>query len=234
MTAPGRTNTLAAYLARGGDAWVVGGAAGYASTIAYNRIDNDVPGTTVFSTTPVPTELGPSRFLFDHAHWQSEFRSSTSTFLHLDRIAVAHAPGAADYSLLPSTMGLRSAATDPLPPYRTAANFYNNTVAGLEFLSAANTILEAGATSPRHDALVPVLDTLLVGRGGGIPTAMTPAPMLTYYHGAEGGAVLFSGFDLWSWHRADCAALVDGVLQGIWHLEKAAPPAVTAMRAASR
>ena len=233
MSAPGRTNTLAAYLARGGDAWVVGGAAGYASTIAYNRSDNDVSGATVFSSAPPRTELAPSRFLFDHAHWQSEFRSGTSTFLHLDRIAVARGPGAPDYSLLPATMGMRSAATDPLPPYRFASSFYN-TVAGLEFLSMANTILEDVATSPRQDALVPVLDTLMVGRGSGIPTAMTPAPTMTYYHGAEGGAVLFSGFDLWSWRRADCAALVDGVLQGIWHLQKAAPPAVTATAASSR
>ena len=45
-------------------------------------------------------------------------------------------------------------------------------------------------------------------------------PVMTHYRGRECGPVVFSGFDCWTWSRADCASLVDAVLQGIWQLQR--------------
>jgi hypothetical protein len=43
---------------------------------------------------------------------------------------------------------------------------------------------------------------------------------------------MFSGFDIWSFTRSDCQALVDFVLQDVWGLGRSAPvpPAHAAAR----
>jgi hypothetical protein len=43
---------------------------------------------------------------------------------------------------------------------------------------------------------------------------------MTCYHGRENGSLIFSGFDLWTFRRAQSAQLVDAVLQGMWHLHR--------------
>ncbi len=55
---------------------------------------------------------------------------------------------------------------------------------------------------------------------------------MTHYHGAECGSVVFTGFDLWTWARADCRQLVDAVLQGAWGLQRSAEPATRTRGAA--
>jgi hypothetical protein len=47
---------------------------------------------------------------------------------------------------------------------------------------------------------------------------------MTYYHGAEGGTLMFSGFDLWSFTRPDLITLTDFVLQQVWGLSRAPAP----------
>jgi hypothetical protein len=45
-----------------------------------------------------------------------------------------------------------------------------------------------------------------------------PAPIMTWYHGAEANRFVFSGFAPWVFHRDDVIALTDFVLQDLWGL----------------
>ena len=73
------------------------------------------------------------------------------------------------------------------------------------------------------------LDTLYDVSGGNL--LLSPAPVMTYYHGLENPTVLFSGFDLWSWTRSDAQALVDFVLRDVWGLAPAGPRTAAARSA---
>lgn len=136
--------------------------------------------------------------------------------------------GAPQYASLPDGLHFKSAATDPPWPFRgSVIDIYRR--ADLEYLSAPNTIVEDVQPSPHHQVLVPVLDTLMVATGSPLPLPDSqPAvsrqvnPVMTYYHGPDCGPVVFSGFNLWTWTRADCVQLVDAVLQGIWGLTRTA------------
>jgi hypothetical protein len=44
-----------------------------------------------------------------------------------------------------------------------------------------------------------------------------------YYHGRDNAPFVFTGFDIWSWSRADCQSLVDFVLSDIWGLARNGP-----------
>jgi hypothetical protein len=57
---------------------------------------------------------------------------------------------------------------------------------------------------------------------------------MTYYHGSEGGPVVFSGFPIWFFQRSQCQALADFVLQDIWGLSRSSAPATTAAFRAHR
>ena len=65
-----------------------------------------------------------------------------------------------------------------------------------------------------------VLDSFYVVQGSGVPFG-TGNFAMTRYHGSQHGEVVWSGFDIWSFQRAQCIALVDGVLQGMWGLPRA-------------
>jgi hypothetical protein len=225
MTMPGRQNTLASYLAQGGKAWVLGGGAGYASTISWNRTANDVPVVTFSSALG---ELAPGRFMFDAPHWRSEFRTPSIPFPFIEKppFPIAEYHPAPRYELFPETLQPRSSATDPVPPLRNAGTFYPITLA-LEHLTQPNEILEDQVPSEPVTRLESKLDTIYVGRGPALPPSDPNAaitrhvtPLMTYYHGNESGSVMFSGFDVWSFRRAQCVMLVDGVLQGVWRLTK--------------
>jgi hypothetical protein len=43
---------------------------------------------------------------------------------------------------------------------------------------------------------------------------------MTLYRGSECGEVIMTGVDIWSWSRSSCMGLVDGVLQGVWGLQR--------------
>ena len=231
MSCPNRMNTLAAWVECGGRLWAMGGGVGNATNAPWdNPINNNDPHGRVYSSVGSRPDLTTGRFMYDLAHWRSEFRSYAPY-----PAAVTRAPFAgtgrcqADgYALLPALLRPKSAATDPIPPLRSASDFYDRTRdVSLEFLSLPDTIIEDRCPSPRHRTAIQVLDTLMVASGAFLPqTGSNPAvdrivnPVMTHYHGRDCGPVVFSGFDCWSWSRADCARLVDAVLQGIWHLPR--------------
>ena len=71
MHSPGRVNSLAQYVEGGGSLWLLGSGGGLASMISWNRTGNDQP-TITFSN--LYGELVEGRFMYDFAHWRSEFR----------------------------------------------------------------------------------------------------------------------------------------------------------------
>jgi hypothetical protein len=166
--------------------------------------------------------------MYEIPHWQSEFKVLTGQSIRIRRTPFPigrHWPGR-DYALLPEELAIRSQATDPVPPLRTAADFYAPYLS-LEFLSRpGGTVLDCGPF-PGREWLRPRLDTLLVATGGMLPAeGPDPArdhivnPVMTRI-GEGSGSVVFTGFDLWSFSRRDCARLADAVLQGMWRLNRA-------------
>ncbi|MBI5169412.1 MAG: hypothetical protein HZA61_07995 [Candidatus Eisenbacteria bacterium] len=257
MCSPGRSSPLAAYRAAGGSVWLAGGGAGYTSLIEYNapgvRANDGLYGYgyTVFSNAA--GELVPGRLMYDDAHWCSEFVCGIAvTSVNRSARAIGHwsNPGwryagtmtAPDYSRLPATLRRRSLALgDTIPPTRslTQPTYYWTTgTFATEYLTRPNAIVEDADPDPVAVSEFSALDTLYEFRGGALATQVSgerPASM-TWYHGVESPPLVFTGFPLWEWTRADCAALVDFVLHDIWGLQKAGTPsakrAATARRAA--
>jgi hypothetical protein len=235
----GRSDLLAAYVKQGGQLWIVGGAAGTASTIAWNDPTNDQwPPFNVlkFSSTAASShgpELGLGRFMYDIAHWQSGFFATQGTSSLLRSPAAKGGwPGAPDYAMLPAQLGPKTLANDPRPPFRTSQNFLNAAqFHSLEYISEPTAIVQDLDPDPGVDQPASVMDTLFVATG--VP-APQPAPSpyvpacMTYYHGSDNGAVLFSGFDLWTFTRPDLIKLTDFVLQQVWGLQRAPAPQASA------
>jgi len=246
MSAPGRMNTLAAYVHAGGEAWVAGGTsatcmqAGFNASGSRNNDGKYGPGhSPVFSYSA--GELVPGRILYDLAHWRSEMVASRPNTLPKRSSAAVggwsnpgwrysgtiHAP---DYSRLPPLMRRRSLALgDSLPATRTdATTFYSTaTWPSVEYLTEDNRVEEDFDPSPLVEDQRAALDTLYELQGGLLASAYTgrrPVAM-TYYHGVEGPRFVFTGFDLWTWSRQDVVGLVDFVLQEIWGMRRAAPQA---------
>jgi hypothetical protein len=240
MSAPGRMNTLAAYIAAGGQVWLAGGTAASCTLLPVNATgshNNDHiygPGHTVFSYTD--GELAPGRLMWDAAHWRSEMVASLPATLPKRSNAAlggwSHPSWnhggmvtAPDYSRLPAQLRRRSLALgDSLPPTRTnAASFYTTAVnPAVEYLTQPNIILEDVDPDPAVVDTRSVLDTLMELQGGALATNYTgqrPVAM-TYYHGFENPPFVFSGFDLWTWSRQDAAGLVDFVLHEIWGMNR--------------
>jgi hypothetical protein len=71
MSGPGRASTLGAYTQLGGQVWLAGGGAAYASLIQFDKPGNDVQSTKVFTNPPPQSELVAGRIMYDGAHWQS-------------------------------------------------------------------------------------------------------------------------------------------------------------------
>jgi hypothetical protein len=237
MSRPNRLSTLAAWVRGGGRLWALGGGFGNATNSPWNNLTNDDVHGPVYSSVGLRPDLTAGRFMYDFAHWWSEFHSHRPYPATVTRAPFAGAGRSQTegLALLPALLRPKSAATDPLPPLRSVSDFYVRTLdVSLEFLSLPNTILEDRNPSPRHAMEVRALDTLMVATNSYLPPpGPNPAvdrivnPVMTSYHGNECGNVVFSGFDLWSWSRADCARLVDAVLQGIWHLPRDAGAGAT-------
>jgi hypothetical protein len=222
MSQAGATNILAAYVKQGGQLWLAGGSAGAATMFPWNRRQNDYPqqGVFNFSSTPVPgypPELQLGRFMFDIVHWESGFFMTSGQTGPIRLPSAGGWPGAPDYGALPLQLGQKSIPNDPVPPFRTISGFLNDAhVHNFEYLSEPNSIIgDPGA--------VQVLDTLMVAQGvfspPSPPNPYVPACM-TYYHGADSGGLIFSGFDLWTFTRPDLITLADFVLQRAWGLER--------------
>ncbi|HEY2954834.1 MAG TPA: hypothetical protein VGK89_06265 [Candidatus Eisenbacteria bacterium] len=226
MNRPGGLNPLAAYVLQGGLVWLAGGGAATAATINFNKTSNDNAG-------PIPTltlsnaagELVPGRFVYDQAHWRSEFKQYTASVRFLRSLGRFDGrPGI--YAGLPAEMQAKTPETDPLPPNRppNPSNFYQTSF-GFEFLSAPNEIVEDLDPGPHRDPHS-TLDTLYVVKAGTLGQDQVN-PVMTYYHGGrDNPPFLLTGFDLWSFRRSQCVQLVDFVLQQLWGIPPPTGPAV--------
>ncbi|OGF13335.1 MAG: hypothetical protein A2W00_02775 [Candidatus Eisenbacteria bacterium RBG_16_71_46] len=229
MSRPLQVNSLESYLKLGGKVWLVGGGGGYAATVAYDDRSNNSPGP-VFSADR--GELAPGVLMYDFAHWRSEFTVATG-LLTVSRAAdpTGGPPGTPDYGVLPPSMRLKSAATDPLPANRTGQNpsvFYLKTFE-VEFLRKPNPTFEDLDPDPAIDDEVSMLDSLYKVTGFSVPgPAVNPQNVcMTYYRGSESPPFVFTGFNIWTFSRDDCAALADFVLQRLWGLPRRTPAAAT-------
>ena len=222
MSMPGHVNTLAEYIRGGGQVWLLGGRAGSATMALFNSPNNNGGGLTFSNAL---NELVPGRFMYDFVHWRSEFKVATvGALVNRDLGRSPSWPGAPDYNRLPMQMRNRTAANSPVPPLRTPTTYYRATV-DVEFLSQQNFIIEGG---------VSVLDSLYRVDSFQLPVSPAKRVCMTYYHGIENPPVMFSGFDIWSFARADCQALVDFVLQETWGLTRSAPAVAPVADAAGR
>jgi hypothetical protein len=222
MTAPGRFNTLGAHVKMGGKVWLMGGGGGFASTKEWD-VGGNTEGTGFSESLG---ELRPGRLMYDLARWQSEFYVRSVLF-DLRRFTGRHEfrPGDPPYTAyldeLPPRIDPKSTATDPMPPLRTRPSSFYKTVATLEFLTAENHVVENTSEDPEHPNEVSALDTLYADGGpsfGGDHRRVT----MTYYHGPTvPQGFLFSGFDVWTYRRDHCQAIVDFVMRRIWSIPKA-------------
>jgi len=237
MSNPGRSSTLAAYASAGGRLWLAGGGAALASLRRFDRVTNNSVSDFLF--TVEDGELAPGRLLHDFGHLQSAISSGRAVGTPTRSPAarggwsghgVDSRLSAPDYSRLPATLRLRAPDTDPLPPTRLASqsNLYYLQPLGYETVVAPNRIVETfdgDAPGPRRSvALDTLMDVPSLRLGG------APAPAMLYYHGRENAPFVFTGFDLWSWKREDCQALVDFVLGEVWGLPRSAPNAAATSR----
>ncbi len=213
LCGPGQTNTLGLYSRMGGRTWLMGGGFAYNSLAPYNVTSNDVGGVVFANPT---NELVPGRLMHSLAHWQSEITVKAPRRALRNAGLAPTWPGAPDYSLLPERLLERTAATDPVPPERGAGMFYLTSYTG-EVLTRPNVVAEGDPGEPA----AAVLDTLYFAYGG---NAGADLPVMTYYHGAECGPVVFSGFPLWYFQRAQVLQVADFVLQRLWGLSRAPVP----------
>lgn len=229
MSGPGRSNTLAAYVAGGGKVWMAGGGAAYASLINFDRRTNNVAGTTVFDHQL--DELAIGRVLYDYGHLRSQISVTLASAAPVPATGAhggwsGHGPrrdvNAPDYSRLPA-FHLRTPESDALPPTRTSAqvSLFYPANADHEYISAPNSIVEDFALAGGPADLQSTLDTLYTSTATTI--TVSEAPTMVYYHGLENEPFVFTGFSLWHWSRSECQALVDFVLQDIWGMPKGLP-----------
>jgi hypothetical protein len=224
MSGPGRVNAFAAYVCGGGSVWLAGGGIAYASQIPWDDVNNNLEGT-VFSKKSPRHELEPGRFMYDLAAWQSEIRvirgtASVSRFTGRFGDSASTAGPGSPYASIPASLDAKSPGTDPLPPFRTGSDFYQQQF-DLEFLQLENQIIEDVDPGEATD-LQSTLDSLFVAQGPALPTDVSPICM-TYYHGPSHAPVVFSGINFWSFQGSQCQGLVNFVLQNLWHLPPVAP-----------
>jgi hypothetical protein len=210
LSEPGIQNPLVTWMQQGGRLWLMGGGASYATLTDYS-VTGDL--LNVFRNSN--GELVPGRFMYSYTHWQSEVTTYRSYQARRAARAVGGWPGAPDYSLLPPVLQQKTPATDPLPPLRNSAQFYT-TLFYSEYLSKPNTILEH-LPGLSGDSLAPALDTLYETVGG---QSGTGYPVMTVYHGVGNSQVVFSGFPLWYFQRAQAIQVADFVFQRLWGLTR--------------
>jgi hypothetical protein len=246
MSGLGRQNTLATWVSQGGQLWGLGCGFGNATNLAWNKETNDLQVRT-YSALSTPPDLTPGRFMFDLAHWRSEFRVYGPAFVSYMRYdrpdpivnATSWKGGTftnpdVDYSTLPTSLQPRSPATDPIWPYRNNTEFYigNNLISGLgldlEFLSAELYMTEEipvpSPTNPDSTVERSTLDSLYLGfanyPGKMLTSGQGVNVLMTYYHGRENPPLVFSGTSIWDFRRQDCVGLVDFVLNKLWGLQR--------------
>ena len=253
MSRPNRQNTLSTWVSQGGQLWALGGGFGNATNSPWNNLNNDNNQVRTYSSVGTRPDLVAGRFMYDLAHWRSEFRTFGPVFVRYSRYdqpdpTVEYPPPPSywtggrftnpnvDYTSLPTTLQFRDPATDPIWPYRSLGDFYvgNQAYSGngvnLEYVTLENYILEQMPvpSNPDSSAETSALDTLYLAYGTSYPGQMLQYAqgvnaVMTYYHGLENAPLVFSGTDIWSYRRQDCVALVDFVLGRLWGLSRNAP-----------
>jgi hypothetical protein len=235
MSTTGRFNTLAAHAAQGGKVWLVGGGGAFATLIPWDRPNNNISGTT---WSNVEGELIPGRFMYDLAGWLSEVQVAKSTMFFVRDLGrfddgatyPPNDPGLPqpDFSGLPLSLRGKTQTLDPFPPNRVGQSpgvFYKS-IYEAEFLSQPNFNLEDLDPDPDLVDERSVLDTLYKMISFSIPPTGYDNVCMTYYHGNLSERMVFTGFNVWDFTRADCVALVDFVLNELWGFTRSAPAPV--------
>jgi hypothetical protein len=229
MSSSGHFNTLATFARQGGQLWVAGGGAMFATQIEWNDPANDEQGKKIFSSrTGRNRELGPGRFMYDVAGWRSEIRYGTTTgdvtrftgrFGDTPEVSRPGSP----YASLPGVLDKKEPSTDPMPPNRTTRSDFYLTSVAVEYLSVENRVLDLVPVGDDSLVEVSALDTLYETTGPSLPGEDTNASnvVMTYYHGsAVPQGMVFSGINIWFFKRTQCQALVDFVLQELWGMQR--------------
>jgi hypothetical protein len=200
MSAPGRQNTLSTWVNQGGRLWALGGGFGGATNKPWNNSSNDINQIRTYSSVGTRPDLTSGRFMFDLAHWRSEFRTYGPVFVSFSRYdqpdpTVTEYPPPpvywkggtftnpeVDYTVLPPTLRFRDPATDPLwpdrsyPEYYVGNESYSSIGVSIEFISLENYILEAipapTPTNPDRTIERSTLDSLYLVYGSGYAKQM--------------------------------------------------------------
>ena len=212
-----QANVLSTYAAMGGKVWMTGGGTIAATLLPWNKTANDSPFPR-FSVDPPYLEIAPGRMPWEQLHLRSEVTLNTAATAPRSLGRFTSSPGV--YATVPAALETKTAATDSLPPLRTGGQFYIGSHR-VEYVSQPNYIVEDVDPDPDIFDEQSVLDTLFTVVGGGVPNDGIVKPAMTLYHGAENGQVLWSGFDIWTFRRTECIALVDWVLHDLWGLARA-------------
>jgi hypothetical protein len=209
----------------------MGGGAATASISSFKEFaGNNTPSGPVWTNSD--NELVPGRLMYDAAHWQSGFANGRFFVTVLrspraDEIAArpwSHADHwtggevrAPDYRKLPAEMHALDPSTDPLPPTRLRQPS-SQPVTACEYLMVPNVITEDVDPSDTDVHIASTLDTLY--DASSFLMIRSPAPIMTWYHGADVNRFVFTGFAPWLFRRDECIALTDFVLQDIWGLQR--------------
>jgi len=107
-----------------------------------------------------------------------------------------------------------------MPPTRMPGQtgLYYRDVLSCEYLMVPNVVTEDVDPSDTGVRIASTLDTLL--EVSSFLLDRSPAPIMTWYHGAEANRFVFTGFAPWLFHREDAIALTDFVLQDLWGLRR--------------
>jgi len=236
----GGINTLAAFVKQGGKVWTLGGGAGGAATFGFNDPTNDrqpVNPTITFSITGARGELGPGRYMYDIAKWQSEFRMAKVN-VNISKSLGRFHQGAPDnitwtaYQGLPDRLDAKTRDSDPVSaeaPGRRESSFYQ-TGLDIEFLQLENNVIQDIDPDPDVENEQSTLDTLYRVKASTLvdqqddPALRPRFVVMTYHHGPPpaSASIVHSGFPLWFFRRTQTQQLVDYVLQTIWNIPKAA------------
>jgi len=233
MSDRGRASSLAAYVQAGGRVWLMGGGAATVSIAAFDDARNNATGTPVFDNAT--GELIPGRLMYDAAHWQSGFANqvtrvtlerspradeiAASPWSHPDRWTGGEVR-APDYRKLPPEIRPLDPAVDPLPPTRLPrqTGLYYPSVYACEYLMVPNVVTEDVDPSETGVRIASTLDTLY--EASSFVLLRSPAPIMTWYHGADVNRFVFTGFTPWLFHRDDMIAIADFVLHDLWGLAR--------------
>jgi hypothetical protein len=257
MTKPNRQNTLATYILRGGNVWLMGGGVGNATLTVLNRAANDEAGIRTYSATGTLPELIPGRMMYDLVGWKTEFKTGTIGPLAFHRTdqpgtisnngglpwvgapqgtGWRNWPGQPDYTLLPTTLDYKTPATDPIYPMRSTGVFYRQ-VNEFEWLSEPTFIEEDPDNDPATPNSFSALDTLywVDSSWDRLNQGMSINPVMTVYHGLiTPSPVIFTGFNAWVMRRDHFIQIVDFVLQTMWGLPHDGSSRVVAPPTAAR